>query len=378
MSSHDHAEPTRRVGFWRWIWLGLMILGAVLAFGVGGIWKPAPPAVILPAEPAWPSLKLFPLFGQEFFISNTMLSAFIVALLLAAVVFLVIQPFANSGKLVPEGPYNLIEMAIEMLWDMAEQAAGSKWAKDIFPITATIFIVVLSVNLFGLFPIHETIGYTKVAHGNVKGYHTEVWGGIQILNGGMPGTAEDQAAAVEASSAGHEGESHEAETPAEGEAAAGEAEHYWGLDTSCPYCEVVPSLRRASTDLNFTLALAIITMFWVQVMGVKALKLDYFSKFFNLKTIVTKPFFGLMDFIVSLLELISELAKNLSFSLRLFGNMFAGGLLLAILGSLTVFFVPGLLVGLEVAVGAIQAYVFSALALTFISQATVSHSGEGH
>ena len=141
---------------------------------------------------------------------------------------------------------------------------------------------------------------------------------------------------------------------------------------------MVPSLRRASTDLNFTLALALLTMIIVQVMGVRALGLDYFSKFFNLKTIIDKPFFGLMDFIVSLLELISELAKNLSFSLRLFGNMFAGGLLLAILGSLTAFFVPGLLVGLEVAVGAIQAYVFSALALTFISQATVSHSGEGH
>lgn len=371
MSSHEHAEPTRRVGFWRWIGLGLMILGAVLAFVVGGVFKPVPPAVVLPAEPAWPSLKLFPLFGQEFFISNTMLSAFIVALLLVAVVFLVIQPFVRSGKLVPDGAYNLIEMAIEMLWDMAEQAAGSKWAKEIFPITATIFILVLSVNLFGLVPIHETIGYTKVAHGSAKGYQTEVILGVQVLNGSKPGTAEDQAAAIEASSAGHE-----AEASAEGSKA--EAEHYWGFDTSCPYCEVVPSLRRASTDLNFTLALAIITMVWVQVMGWKSLKLDYFSKFFNLKTIIDKPFFGLMDFIVSLLELISELAKNLSFSLRLFGNMFAGGLLLAILGSLTVFFVPGLLVGLEVAVGAIQAYVFSALALTFMSQATVSHSGEGH
>lgn len=373
MSSHDHAEPTRRVGFWRWIWLAIMIAGAVLAFVVGGIFKPAPPAVILPAEPAWPSLKLFPLFGQEFFISNTMVSAFIVALLLIALVFLVIQPFVKSGSLVPTGAYNLVEMGIEFLWDMAEQAAGARWAKEIFPITATIFIVVLSVNLFGLVPIHETIGYTKISHGSAKGYHTEVWGGVHILNGGVQGTAEDQAAAIEASTAGHEGETHEAEG-----ATTEEAEHYWSSEAPCLYCEVVPSLRRASTDLNFTLALAVITMLAVQVMGFRALGLDYFSKFFNLKTIINKPFFGLMDFIVSLLELISELAKNLSFSLRLFGNMFAGGLLLAILGSLTVFFVPGLLVGLEVVVGAIQAYVFSALALTFMSQATVSHTGEGH
>ena len=93
-------------------------------------------------------------------------------------------------------------------------------------------------------------------------------------------------------------------------------------------------------------------MVLIQAMGVRALGLDYFSKFFNLKTIVTKPFFGLMDFIVSLLEMISEIAKVLSFSLRLFGNIFAGGLLLAILGSMTVFFVPGLLVGLALQLGA--------------------------
>jgi len=350
-----------------------MIAGAVLAFGVGGIFKPAAPAVILPAEPAWPSLKFGPVLGQEFFLSNTMASAFIAALLLAAVVFLVVQPFVRAGSLVPGGGYQIVEMAIEWLWDQAEAAAGSKWAKDIFPITATIFIVVLTVNLFGLFPIHETIGYTKVAHGNVQGYHTVNVGGIHLLNGGMPGTEEDEVAANAAATAGHEAESH----AAEGETAK-EAEHYWSSDEACVYCEVVPSLRRATTDLNFTLALAIITMVLIQAMGVRALGLDYFSKFFNLKTIVTKPFFGLMDFIVSLLEMISEIAKVLSFSLRLFGNIFAGGLLLAILGSMTVFFVPGLLVGLEVVVGAIQAYVFSALALTFMSQATVSHSGEGH
>jgi F-type H+-transporting ATPase subunit a len=116
----------------------------------------------------------------------------------------------------------------------------------------------------------------------------------------------------------------------------------------------------------------------VQVFGVQALGLNYFSKFINLKTIINKPFFGLMDFIVGLLELLSEVAKILSFSLRLFGVIFAGTLLLAILGSLTVFFVPGLLVGLELAVGVIQAYVFSTLALTFMSQATVAHHGDEH
>ncbi len=108
----------------------------------------------------------------------------------------------------------------------------------------------------------------------------------------------------------------------------------------------------------------------------RALGLDYFTKFINLKTIITRPFFGMIDFIVGFLELISEFAKILSFSLRLFGVIFAGTLLLGILSSLTVVFVPGMLVGLELFFGIIQAYVFSALALTFMSQAVAAHHGD--
>ncbi len=79
-----------------------------------------------------------------------------------------------------------------------------------------------------------------------------------------------------------------------------------------------------------------------------------------------------------LLELVSEFAKIISFGFRLFGNIFAGALLLAILGALTVVIVPSMLYGLEFFVGIIQAYVFSMLALTFMSQAIVSHHGDEH
>jgi F-type H+-transporting ATPase subunit a len=82
-----------------------------------------------------------------------------------------------------------------------------------------------------------------------------------------------------------------------------------------------------------------------------------------------------IDFAVGLLELVSEFAKILSFGFRLFGNIFAGALLISILGVLTAVVVPSALYGLEVFVGAIQSYVFSMLALVFISQATVSHHG---
>ena len=365
-----HATPQRRFGFWRWVWLAVMIGAAGLAWYAGGIWKAVPPAVVLPAEPAWPGLYLAP--GIPF--TNTMLSALLASLLVFGPMPWAVQAFVRGGKDVPSGFYQIVEMAVEFFWNTTQSAAG-KWAKRIFPFTMTIFLYVLAVNLFKMVPIHETIGYTKLAHGNIQGYAPQsvkfLWWDVHLLDGSHPYTGEHAEAA-----------------PAEGEAGHGEAEAesaYWNSAEPCENCEIVPSIRGAATDLNFTASLALITMLMVQVFGVWALGPDYFSKFFNLKTIVSKPFFGLMDFIVGLLELISEIAKILSFSLRLFGVIFAGTLLLAIVSTLSfggaqplVFFVPGLLVGLELFVGIIQAYVFSTLALTFMSQATVSHHGDEH
>ena len=60
-----HPPQPRRIGFKRWIVLGLIVLGAYLAFGAGGIFKPVSPAVVLPGEPVWPSLPSIPFAGQE-------------------------------------------------------------------------------------------------------------------------------------------------------------------------------------------------------------------------------------------------------------------------------------------------------------------------
>ena len=140
----------------------------------------------------------------------------------------------------------------------------------------------------------------------------------------------------------------------------------------------MPFLRGAATDLNFTFALAVIAVIAIQVFGVWALGVGYFGKFFNTGGMISKPIFGVIDFGVGLLEIVSEISKILSFGFRLFGNIFAGALLLSILGSLTVVVVPSMLYVLELFVGAIQAYVFSMLALVFISQAVVSHHGDDH
>jgi F-type H+-transporting ATPase subunit a len=133
----------------------------------------------------------------------------------------------------------------------------------------------------------------------------------------------------------------------------------------------------ASTDLNFTVALALISVLMTQVMGVRALGVSYFTKFINVGGVFKRPVFGIIDFGVGLLELVSELSKLLSFSFRLFGNIFAGSVLLFVIGTLVPVFVQSLFLGLEFFVGLIQAVVFGMLTMVFMAQATQGH-GEHH
>lgn len=128
----------------------------------------------------------------------------------------------------------------------------------------------------------------------------------------------------------------------------------------------IPFFRSSASDLNFTLALAILTVLIVNIMGVRATGLGaHLSKFFTLKSPV--------DFFVGILEFIAEFAKIISFSFRLFGNVFAGEVLLAITAFLVPYFIPVPFLMLEVFVGFIQALVFSMLTMVFISLAVAHH-----
>ena len=116
----------------------------------------------------------------------------------------------------------------------------------------------------------------------------------------------------------------------------------------------------------------------IQVFGVRAQGGAYFSKFWNTGTVFTKPIFCVIDFGVGLLEIVSEFSKVLSFAFRLFGNIFAGSVLLFVIGSLVPVFAQSIFYLLEFFVGAIQAFVFGLLAMTFMAQATQGHGGEHH
>lgn len=129
---------------------------------------------------------------------------------------------------------------------------------------------------------------------------------------------------------------------------------------------LIPFLRSSSADLNVTLAIALISVFTIQFMGIAAIGLrKYAGKFFV--SPFHKPY--LIGTFVGVLELISEIAKIISFSFRLFGNIFAGEVLLIVMLNLVPYLVPLPFLFLELFVGFVQALVFAMLTLVFLKMA---------
>ena len=319
-------EQENRRPWRRWVVLVLLIVGFIL----GGIFVPVQPEILVAPE------KLFDItlpWGGTFAVVNTLPTLFVT-------IFLIIIPLAWATRnsllksaqtdLVPRGVGNAMEAILEMLYNLTEGSAG-KYARMIFPWFATIMIYVLIANLLKLVPGFESIGVLHESHGE-GGHHIEPLVGNWYLF------------------------THE------------EGEHI-----------LAPFFRGISVDLNFTAALAIISVVMIQVIGVRAQGAAYFSKFFNTRRMFKVPFFGAMDFLVGLLELISEISKILSFAFRLFGNMFAGIVLVAIVAGLLGRFsiLPAMVMMFELFVGVIQAFVFGMLTMVFMAQATQGH-GEEH
>lgn len=128
----------------------------------------------------------------------------------------------------------------------------------------------------------------------------------------------------------------------------------------------VPLFRPGTADLNTTIALALVAVVVIQYSGMKSLGLGYLKRFIN----VTNP----INFFVGMLELVGEFTKVISFAFRLFGNIFAGEVLLTVMAVLMPILVPLPFLGLELFVGFIQALVFSMLTAAFLAQATAPAS----
>lgn len=357
-TSHEHAEVQQGGGFRPGCAAVLVMLALTII--LPRMIPVLQPHVALPSDNILdqPLFTLIPGLGEmgQIYLTNSLVAwliAVVVVLLVSFVVGRRVKQAMAQDEYVLSGFTDAFVSFIEVLYNLTESTAG-KWTRTIFPYFATITMLVLVINWMELLPGVDTIGLVRPAHDPHHGYIVKEMGPIALL------WAEAKDVLGPAEEGESQGEGHGA-VARYGHAAAEEVKAY----------EFRPFLRVTSTDLNFTLALALVSVIMTQVIGLRALGLHYLEKFFNFRALVRGPM-GVLDFAVGLLELISEFSKILSFSFRLFGNIFAGSVLLFVMGAL----MPPILFaffGLELFVGLIQAFVFGILTTVFMAQATQHH-----
>jgi F-type H+-transporting ATPase subunit a len=372
-----------------------VVIATLVLLGVGFMFfRPPQPLIEIHAEPV----------GQigPFEVVNTWVSS------VAAITLIVILAFFATRKLslVPNRLQNVLEGVVEALYNICVTTAGEKNARRFFPVIMTIFVYIWIANWMALLPFFNSIGKVEP----VDPDHFHHFGIIFEDAGGWfsfirPNTSEidfhpedfldaDEIAAVEAEieRANDEGfpaeligELQEARTEAEREARAqailhglvdaGEVppdtatyeEAIAHLDAEGKQVAVLfPYFRSMNTDLMSPLSIAIWALIFVEFWGITTLGFfSYASKFFTIKSPIA--------FFVGILEFIAEIARIISFTARLFGNMLAGEILLLVMTFLVPFIVAIPFYGLEVFIGLIQAFVFAMLTLVFGVLAVSSH-----
>lgn len=250
----------------------------------------------------------------NFTVTNSLLSGFLTTLILGILFW-----FLNRKILsVPKGLQNLFEMILEVALDLADSITSDRKKSEKFlPLVLSFFLFILFSNWLGILPIVGTWGIV------------ENQGGHQVF---------------------------------------------------------IPFLRGATADLNTTLALALLSVTASHVIGIFSIGFwKHLNKFINLQAIIDLPkdfrknkmalFVNPIKAFVGLIEVIGEAAKTASLSLRLFGNIFAGEVLLASILAIFAFLAPLPFLFLEILVGLIQASVFSILTLVFL---TMNSTAEEH
>ena len=325
----------------------LFVIVIITAYMLMGRYAPIMPHIQVPAEPVIAD-PLFQFAGQDFYITNTMTTTFIAMFLIILLAFSIRRQL-KRGDMILTGLAGVTSAILEGFYNMTESTAG-KWARKIFPYFATIFLLVFVVNIMELLPGIDTIGVLREAEPGHHGFavkEEEIFG-LFTVN-----------AIQEVEDTG---------------------EHHGDEQLFAFY----PYFRVASTDLNFTISLALISVVMTQVIGIQALGASYLSKYWDTKGIKKagkqKGFGNVMDFIISLvkwfasvLEIVAEFSKILSFTFRLFGVIFAGSVLLFFIGSMVGTFGQTLVLFLELLFGPLQAFVFGMLTMVFMSMATHSH-----
>ncbi len=286
-------------------------------------------------------------------VTNSMLTMFLVM----AGVLIVFTLVAKRATAVPTRGQGIIELIIEFILDLVEGSAGKRVGRRIFPLIAGIFIFILFANFSGLLPGMGTIVLVE----DEEDTHAEA----ATTEDHTANTEEGdvaQAAVDEASAATPDAdEEHTTGVVAASTDEGGDDGHEGPVRT--------PIFRAPTADLNMTLAMSLLTFVIVQIAGISA-----HGVVGRIKHMADPPF-------LFPIELISELSRIISLSARLFGNVFAGEILLGVMyamaNAIKIALIPVLFpvvfMGLEVLFGTIQALVFALLTLIYIMLASAGH-----
>lgn len=243
----------------------------------------------------------------------TFTSTLLLSIIDAILVFVIFYLFSRRKKLLPGRVQGALEWLVQSMLNLCEEVAGKEKGRRFFPWVFGIFLFVLMGNLWEVIPGIETFG---------------------AINHELPG-----------------------------------CEHATGfllVDKTVSNC-ITPWFRPPSTDLNFTLAIAVISVVVTQYYGWRMLGARaQIGRYLTLRE-------GPIGLFVGLLEAVLEVARIISFGFRLFGNLFAGDTLLLVISFLLPVVGPIPFYFLEIFVGFIQAFVFAMLTLIFLTLGTTSH-----
>jgi F-type H+-transporting ATPase subunit a len=300
------------------VFLVLFLIG----FASGPLGKSILPGLELPSwltvaqpHPELPAEVVFHLFGLS--ITNSVVAAWVTIIVLVLFVFLVTRRL----RVIPNRWQMLLEFGLGALLRFCQRVAGEKNGRRFFPIVATIFLFVAFNAWLSLLP-----GFGSILVTNPEGHEVHL-------------------------------------------------------------------LRAANTDINTPLAIALMSFVFVEFFGLRSLGIRYLGKFVNVSQFLAALrqlakgkllaglnalLTGVINIFVGLVEALSELVRIVSFTLRLFGNMTAGEILLLIATFLIPFVFAMPFYGLELLVGFVQALIFGGLTLIFLTVAVASHGKEHH
>jgi F-type H+-transporting ATPase subunit a len=249
----------------------------------------------------------------SFPITNAYVNSSILMLAIVAFAFFFRKRIAE----VPGRLQTTVEAIVEALFGYFDQVTNDREkSKRFFPLVAGLFFFILGSNWLGLLPGTGSIGIHETVHGTV---------------------------------------------------------------------ELVPILRSANSDLNLTLAMALVSVIASHLLGIVTLGFfTHANKFIQLGTLwkaiktlqPMKILVALIEMVVGVIEVFSEIAKVLSLSLRLFGNIFAGEVLMTVISSLIAYVAPLPFMALELLVGIVQASVFAMLTLVYLTIQTSAPHGD--